>query len=492
MKSNSESYGLNIRSASAGPFLKIKLFDASDQLIASNYEHLSLRLPKGLYTVKSEIDGITGEEIVIRLDSDKELVMKSPSFSSSALIDGYNSSPEYQIRAAVHESPVIRTDLSQDAKASGSLFLFYRFSAKEELSPGHWNFCDNIKLSLMDHKQRPLTELGPDEAVMNQEMGWMAFNLIMPIGTYYLKDESDFAATNVTVLHVFKNHQTQYFCLLDAASGLPKHHSARCFVSEGPYKSNTDEVKLTDILYRKLMKQDKDVGDFLIQQNFKQAPWNNPMIILLSLYLYSLGEKKEHETAFKDILKQYQKFIGTDDMDSDLECIRLNEGLMNINRQGINIPPPMICKGVKILARCSTTRPGCLADKNPIHEISRRMLPDCVVTTFRGDPQTSVRKTRTKQRAISSGQENPLTERLNNDWVTASVIEMIGKSRVIHSSLEAARRLGVTDRALSETMKQIARMMKNRESEKALKSFMEHNQLQIDYEEFRKNMRAFR
>lgn len=496
MTQNSDLFRLIIQAESAGPFLKIKLFDAYDNLLKTSYSEMNIILSKGLYTIKSEIDGVTGEEKIIKLDENKVVQIKPPVFYSSALIEGYHSSHEYYTYPSMHESTSIKISIqSNSVMDSGSLFLFYRFSSLHDINPSNENFHKLLKLSLLDINFSVIKELNLDEAIVNQQTGWMSFTILLPIGSYYLKDESDILNPVISVLRVYKNKQTQMFCLFDIKSGLPVHNTARLFVSNDTFRNDTEEVKIIDILYLKLFKHDKNVGDFLIKHDFNLAPWNNPMIMLLSMYLYSIGEKKDHPKEFENLMQIFENEYSKNKMDSDLECIKLNEGIFSLKQFSNNIPPPMFRYGISILAEISATKPGILSSDNIIHSISRKILVDSVVTTFKIDQIIlfdSKGKTTSKMK-ISKKSELPNSPNsIDEDWVKASMIELIGNQNGIINSIDAAKRLGVTDHTINDAISQLTKMMSRKNTEKDLKQFIESNIEKLDYETFKSKIEKFK
>lgn len=495
MKSNFETYKVKIISESAGPFLKIKLFDATDNLIISSYNVLEISLSKGLYIAKSEIDGVTGEEIVLRCNSDIEISIKAPVFYSSALIEGYHTSHEYYTYPSISESSIVRTfiDIPKNKK-SGSLFIFFRFSSLEDLNKNNIDFHESIKLSLLDKNQNFLTSLDNTNAGINIQTGWICFNISLPVGTYYLRDESDITQVLMTVVHVFNNEQTQFFCFLDHKTGKPVHNTARIFVSDGPYSHDSEVVKIIDVLYLKLYKQDSHVGDFLIRQDFTKAPWNNPIIILQTLYLYSRGNKKEHKDLFLKLVKHFQENHVCDEIDSDLECIKLNENIFSLKELDINVPPPMLHFGISILANISSQKPGFISSKNIIHQISKSIIADSVITTFNTNALillNNKEKGRKKIKFVSSLQ-TPITEKLNEDWVTASMIEIISNKESIGNSQEAAKILGVTDHIIANSIQELNGMMKDKNTKDSLKTYIELNLGNEGFEKFNKNIDSFK
>jgi hypothetical protein len=495
MTSNSETFHLKINSESAKAFLKIKLFDAAENLIQSSYSVLDIHLPKGLYVAKSEIDGVTGEELVIRLEKDIELNIKAPVFYSAALIEGYYTSHEYYTYPSIQESENIKTELVySNSNKSGTLFLFYRFSSIEDLNNINVDFYKRLKLSIYDKNQKFLKSLDLSDATYNEQTGWISYTIKMPSGTYYLKDESELTQPLMTLVHVFKNKQTQYFCLLDFKTGLPSHNTARLFVSDNQFQHDSEEVKIIDILYLKLYKQDKHVGDFLIGQDFTKAPWNNPIIILQTLYLYTMGDKKEHNELFLNLIKHYQNHHVSHEIDSDLECIKMNEGIFSLKELNIAIPPPVLHFGVSILSNVSANRPGFISPKNIIHQISKKIIPDCVITTFKLDDLILLKgnEKSVSMSALSEYQSMAINEKLNNDWVTASMIEIIGSDKFKGNSMEAAKRLGVTDFTISNALKELSGMMVKKETQNTLKSFIETNLKHVSFNQFKKNMEKFK
>lgn len=496
MTQNSETFTLSVRSASAGPFLKIKLFDAADNLIHTTYNEMDIELSKGLYTLKSEIDGVTGEEKIVKLDDNVNVIIHPPVFYSSALIEGYYTSHEYYTYPCMQESLTIKTKIPvAQHQDEGSLFLFYRFSSLNDLNPNNENFHQRLKLSLLDKQFSEIKIFQPIDAEINPQTGWICFNVLLPSGTYYLKDESDFLNPMISVLRVYKHKQTQFFCLFDISTGLPAHNTARIFVSDHSFRNDTEEVKIIDILYLKLFKQDKHVGDFLIKHDFTQAPWNNPMVMLLSFYLYSIGEKKEHDTKLKELIQLYESTYVGPEMDSDIECIKLNEGIFSLKELSNNIPPPMLHYGIAILAEISTLRPGVISSDNIIHQISRKIQVDSVVTTFKHDQLILLSSKGQTRSTISFSKSKEVPNSpvsLDDDWVKASMIDLIGNNNGINSRMDAARRLGVTDHTVNDALQQIAQMMNHQETEKDLKQFIESNLEKVDYEEFKIKIEKFK
>src|SRR5688572_25439366 len=191
-------------------FASVSLYDSYDVLVKRQYCGLDVMVEKGLYRLTVE----SNENVIeknLRIEKDYHEVITLPGTCSSFLMKGFASSHEYYTEPAVKWSTASTLTQEMDrmlnvsASPHGSLFLFFRYSAKEQREGSNQNSLGR-NFFLIDRNREIVTAVEGKNIRENTKDGWMAFHALLPKGQYFLYYEGE--PKREIPLYVFESWQT--------------------------------------------------------------------------------------------------------------------------------------------------------------------------------------------------------------------------------------------------------------------------------------------
>lgn len=272
--------------------------------IAKGYEQLELTLPQGLYSITLKLDGHIIKKN-IRLEFDSEHTLKTPPVYSSLVADKFESSYAYYSENAVRYS---RETTASFSDKGGSLFLFFRYSdfvCSQELNKERKSLGDGFYL--LDSTRNFLCQLQGTKIKEDLYNGWMAFNVVLPSGTYYLR----YYNVREIPLQVFSNvWQTQVFLTFGTTPVFPSMSIIISPVQQGFVPDDESNYHI-DGMRHKLHNGVYYIPEKVLQE-LQQGIFTSPMKGLLAAHVYFNSPEVLNDELFRSIIPSLAEILGKD------------------------------------------------------------------------------------------------------------------------------------------------------------------------------------
>jgi hypothetical protein len=412
--SESPTFRLEIGSGSDYRFAtRVTVFSAKNDKLHSGLlsKPLSYNLPKGLYTIRVELNGKITDE-VISLNKDTHVVVRKPPHSSNdwnkaKVIDlprlyssaplqnanhhhYYASSFEYYTYPAVQHSrqPTCVLTGLQGEKA-GSVFLFLRFPNKElyDRLRTQWRAPFQSFFRLLDDDGTELCSFSDTTCVaLDADMGSVALHVDVPPGLYFLS----YTGVNprMVPVYVYKNWHTQLFLTLGAE---PMFGTLRIFLSQDR-NFNPDDInnQYIDILLDKLQNNVANLDDGLVEFSAHNK-FESPMLALLCAYIYLQGTSTRKDNLINQMLYNLDRLILKDSSDSpDLRALDILAAKHSGDNDFDTAPvsgTPTFRMGFEMIRKASIEHPGLIMPHSLNDYLAEYMYFDSPYTTFKPVPR---------------------------------------------------------------------------------------------------------
>lgn len=342
--------------------------------IAKGYEYLELNLPQGLYSITLKLDGHIIKKN-IRLDNDSEHTMQTPPVYSSLVAAQFESSYAYYTENAVRYSkePTVNT-----GDQGGGLFLFFRYSdfvCSQELNKERKSLGDGF--SLLDSHRKVLYRLQGSNICENLYNGWMAFNVVLPAGTYYLH----YNAIREIPLQVFSNDwQTQVFLTFGKEPIFPSMSIIIAPMGQG-FVADDESIYRIDGVRHKFHNGVYYIPEKVLQE-FEQGQFTSPMKGLLAAYVYFSNAEVINDQLFRNIIPQLAEILGKDSPDIKALQVLASQyykeplPLVSISEPG------MFLAGVRAVIKGSIKQPDIIPDDSAMENITNNIYGDMIWTSY--------------------------------------------------------------------------------------------------------------
>lgn len=321
--------------------VKLTLFDANLKLIepiSATSNQVKFKLPKGLYTIRTEMNGEVKDEVLwfdkktaVHISPNKQsnkskskIITPPLQFSSALLNNNYSSSPIYHTHLAVQwsEKDTYKTNYKKHQSSSSSLFIFLRFPSKETyddfVKKSSIPFWSGFEL-INENGVIIFSSESGEGLFIDKEMGCLALNLRLQNGIYYLHCKG--LDARYVPLYVFKDWHTQFFMTI----GERNHYGTiRIFLSK-ERKFNPDEQshKYIDTLLDKLQNRDFELDRALINL-VAHGKFESPMLALICSYIYLNGTNVQDDQLIRLIIGKLQEVILKNNQDApDLRALSI-------------------------------------------------------------------------------------------------------------------------------------------------------------------------
>lgn len=292
-------------------FAHLTVCDGFLEDIAKGYEYLDRTLPAGLYCITLKLDGHIIKRN-IRLDTDMEEILTTPPVYSSLPAKGFESSHTYYMENAVRYSkePTF-------GDKGGSLFLFFRYSdsiCSKDFNKERKSMGDGF--SLLDKDHQLLCYL--DAASVKEDLynGWMAFNGMLPAGTYYLRYQD----IREIPLQVFGDAwQTQVFLTFGNAPIFPSMGIIISPMEKGFIPDDESNYQI-DGMRHKLHNGVYYIPEKALQE-FEAGIFTSPMKGLLAAHVYFNTPEVENDALFVSVIPNLAAVLGADT--PDIKALRV-------------------------------------------------------------------------------------------------------------------------------------------------------------------------
>jgi hypothetical protein len=362
---------------------KLQCFDSRDYLVFEGNANRQIELPQGLYTVRLSVNGNFTDKNVLLI---KHTVVKfdTPQIYSSALFDkfnGYATSHEYYTGPAIAYSKSTTVKNTVERKdLNSSLFIFLRYPSYEyfkqlkEKKPIGGNY------KLFDKDINLVADFGkPQIIVEDLNDGWVAFNLDLEPGCYFLSYEGE--DPRQLPLYVFENWHTQVFMTVRPK---PAFGTLRVFFSKGKeFNIHDEQARISDILLDKIQNENYDLTEDLVM-NVAYEKFDHPELAILCAYAYYKSKNEQKNDLFNLILNNLKTKILKNDNAPDIKALALLREIHlgeNLTFFTLNEPPMWRC-GYRVLIEASKQNAAFIPEYSINDFISENLFYDSPWTTF--------------------------------------------------------------------------------------------------------------
>jgi hypothetical protein len=386
--------------------VKILVYNSSNRIIeglASNSNEIIFSIPKGIYTLRIEMNGDIKDEIVL-LDKEKvyqigdkntftgsntKIISPPKQFSSALLGETYGSSHEYYTNPAIEWSKKETFQFNQDSsETESSLFIFLRFPSLEKFDMFRSSFSNPFyyDFEIVDEYGSVITQFESRNGIeLNEEQGWIAFNGKLSYGVYYLLYKGK--EPRQIPIYIYKNWHTQFFMTLGSQ---PLFGTTRIFLSrQREFNPNESTYKYIDVLLDKLQNQDFTLDNELIKMA-AYGKYESPMLGLICSYIYLQSKETKSDNLFNIIYQNMQNVILKDNEESpDLRALNIlaSNHFPNYKYKKGNVKgTPMLRIGFETILKASVQNKR-LIPQNSINDfISENIYFDSPFNTFKPIP----------------------------------------------------------------------------------------------------------
>ncbi|MCP4220289.1 MAG: hypothetical protein GY765_37000 [bacterium] len=349
---------------------RISILDGNDRLQFEAFGSVETRLPKGLYTIRTELYG-NMEEYMVRHVKATEKCVPAPKMYSSALLENFASSHEYYTAPAVQWSRAntYTGTLTAPGDSNGGIFIFLRYGSSELARKLTTKAMDGMLYSLLDKDRKTICPLEPMLVKQNNQDGWLAFSADLSPGLYFLRYSG--TPPREIPLYIYGNWQTQVFVMLHKQ---PLFAGMRVFMgkcTEGFRPENRD-AHTVDAVLKKLQNNEYSIQRDLIQ-TLAYGNFDNPIAGILAAYVYLKSDETKDNELFGRVLENLEKRILKTDTSPDIQALKLLAARHFGTTASAGEPalvietPPMLRLGLETIFSSAVTRPG-LVPENCLNE----------------------------------------------------------------------------------------------------------------------------
>ena len=334
----------------------------SDQLDKS----LSLKLPKGLYTIRSDRMGQI-EDMVVRHNKPNEYYPEQPPYYSSIPLSGAVTSYEYYTNACIKYSRELTSPPIGGGSHDAGLFIFIRASQAERFQGDTLNSLITIK----DLNGQDIITLDVDNSASDERDGWLAFSAKADSGPYIVTLRLGDTTRDVA-LFLSRNWQTQIFFTYDNIL-LPQ---SMCVFLDRLGKGFSPNNKILRAVDISLIGLQNNINGLPVDvmHGVLRGQFDNPMLGLLVAHCL-LRNKKTESKLLATLIDNLEHLIGDS---PDLRAIRLlkAELLGEPFKELEFLFPPMLRAGTEAVIRHSIEDAPLFLNQGFLEKISTRIEVD--------------------------------------------------------------------------------------------------------------------
>lgn len=386
--------------------LNIYLFDANNEQVWKKFtadKIESVELPTGIYNVRLELNGLIKDELV-RFHKDEHIVFRVPpeglEWNDARVLDlpqiyssipfdderykTYKSTYNYYKTACINWSSKSTSKQTEETHSS-SVFVFFRFPNRSKFKAydAVWSSDLSHYFSLCDENCNVIYYLNKQNSIINLVSGYLAFNIAVVPGTYYIKSVKD-DVTDLIPLQVFKNFHTQVFMMLGAN---PLFGTLRIILSrERKFDPQNTLNKYIDILSDKIRSKDAQISNELIRfvGNYKME---SPMLAILCIHAYMNSDSDVSNVAIGRMIDVLNEFILRNNAETpDIKAILLLAERylgQTMTEKKPTYSVPMLRLSVAAISEAAMTFPSLIESHSMIDYAIENLNQNSVFTVFR-------------------------------------------------------------------------------------------------------------
>ncbi len=384
MTSNDQLYNLTIHtSGPLGDFCHLIIFNGFNEIVKKDYGKISMDLPRGMYRLRLELNEESREEM-IRLDQDVKLEQDPPLSHSSMPAHAFSSSYDYYTDEAVKWS--LEPTTNKDKKGLWSaIFVFLRYpnaDLAKELNPQ--GKSPGKGFSILDENRKVIYAFDSTNTKENPDSGWLAFHAPVKNGQYYIHYSGK--QKREIPLYAFNGWQSQLFITIRDQPLFPSLKIATERVVTG-FRPDNPVNYIMDASMQKMHNGIYFIPE-RIMTRLSEGNWENPMIALLTAYIYFNSGKRDKDEQFRSLLKNYDRIVLDDHDAPDLVALRmLAYKYFNEPLNGFTLSAPsMFLTGMKIVSELSAQHIKVYPENSFMETIMKKLYADMEWTSYDPPP----------------------------------------------------------------------------------------------------------
>lgn len=362
-----------------GDFCHIIIFNGFNELVKKGYGNINIILPKGIYRVRLELNEESKEEMV-RLDQDVHLDMDPPKSHSSIVADDFSSSHDYYSCEAIKWSREATAN-AQEKGLWSAIFLFLRYPNKElaqQLNPDKSSLGRHF--SLLDAQRKKIFTLTGSNIREDPHTGWLAFHVPLKNGQYYLHYSGK--GKREIPIYAFNGWQSQLFLTMREEPLFPTLKISTDRITAGFRNDNLINY-IMDASMQKMHNGIYFIPEKILEK-LALGNWDNPMMGLLTAYVYFKSNKRDKDDLFRQLLNNYDRIILDDQQAPDLLALKLmaaryfNDSLPDYKLSA----PCMFMTGMKLAWEFAEQNVDIVDDNSFLELIVKKIYADMEWTSY--------------------------------------------------------------------------------------------------------------
>ena len=433
--------------------VELRVLDSGGMAIASTDEQrITLKLPRGIYTVRAERNGLY-EDTSVRLTESRHVAPTLPQrYSAIPLPDAATTHEYYSYSAWDVSTQYTAPDIPFDGTANASIMLFLRAPAEDRVTSQQ----KTEHLVLRSLEGDVLHSLNGPDVITDEGHGFAGFSARMSSSDVLLEDFGE--VRRQTRLPLLGNFQTQvYFMYL----GRPLYEDIRVLTidysdistrqNRGPYDRNefTEITEQVDAGMAALQNNVEDIGAHLVN-NFLVSKFHNPILGLLGAYLMLLRRHRRSSESFDAelpamVIDNLAELIPGS---SDVVALRhlAAEWLGPPALEPVSIPP-LFRVGADVVIKAAAREPSWIPENSLFDLVSDRILGDSAWTTWSAIDLPV-------EQYIDQG---AVSDNDDMGWVEIALADKIASLDEALPIEDLAERVGVTQRAINKAFKNLSK-----------------------------------
>ena len=405
--SKKNTFQLDIKAANMqDEWINISILDSDNRLMAQNIGSFSVELPKGLYTILTDINGVNNKQVIRHSENTlyyiktkliktkkNKAVQTFPFIEDNKSLEYHNTIKPIPFREGDDDPPTDPPEEPNDVKPipikendtitinpNASLFiLFYDLEGSALVeSP------NNFLLYNIDFEEVTITT---PESHLNAKQGWLTFQYSFEEGTYffaYLGEEE-----RIIPIEIIPEYQTQI--ILPLIEHKPDFSNLKVLISNRDLISYNEVFAPFEIALQKLQYQDFTLSEGVLK-DLVYGKFEKPIYGIVVAYIYLKSESHKFDQLFETVVQNLENRILNSQLEADLRIIKLLK-LKHSSEQSLldqalqeELPfetLPIFRIGLETLIELSYDYPHLISKNSLIDLISDKIYYDTPWTCFR-------------------------------------------------------------------------------------------------------------
>lgn len=353
---------------------KITLFSGRGAKMGEGEGRLSIKLPRGIYTIRTERFGEIGDDVVILHEKDASRTVPAPRRHSAMPSTDTSHTHEFLQAAGYHYSRNTTWANPQANAVDPLLMILVRATGDGDHS-GH-DPAENLRL--IDAAGGTVTRFEPDRVQGHRGEGWVAFSALLAPGHYMLTQVQGAQAVFLPILLTRERWNTLVFVPVETQLRLSAVSIDMCRRDSG-YNPDDPFTQQIDAAVQGLgMRLDLLAPD--LRNDAIYGKFEHPFHGLIGAYAYFLGSRKSERLEHQVLRNLWRLLEGSPDavalllLAHERETGRFppdTDALHALTANGFSLPtmenrlplafPPLLRASLDVLIRASADLPDLIA-----------------------------------------------------------------------------------------------------------------------------------